>query len=232
MSRLRWALFRHFFEFGALFYISSTLEFFRDFWAELSIISLFGQHLSTLFFTIFHVFNSIFCLRNVFSKPHRVILLSWIWIIQPCPLNVVMKMHNYPFKRGNSRFWKKKNIGVSLVVWSPNGKSRVKALIKLEYLWTSAGEIIKNYEQLSSTISKFQTLVQNWKFKLCLSTFFAIFWARLLGEFSSAIGTCYACENYRKNLFWLDYSLMKRLWYLFYNYTTSAEAWVFSTELN
>ena len=31
LSRLRWALFEHFFEFGALFYVSSTLEHFLDF---------------------------------------------------------------------------------------------------------------------------------------------------------------------------------------------------------
>ena len=130
--------FWHFFEFGALFYIPSTLEFFLDFWAEFEHhCASWVQHLSNFFFAIFHMFNSIFCLRNVFSKPRRVILLSWIWIIPPCPLNVVMKMHKNPFDRGNSRFWKK-NIGFSLVVWSPIGKSMVKALIKLEYLWTSA----------------------------------------------------------------------------------------------
>ena len=39
-----------------------------------------------------------------------VILLSWIWIIPPCRLTEVMKMHNYPFNRGNSRFKKKKTV--------------------------------------------------------------------------------------------------------------------------
>ena len=42
---------------------------------------------------------------------------------------------NAPFNRGNSRFWKK-NIGISLLVWSPIRKSRGKAFIKLRIFRT------------------------------------------------------------------------------------------------
>ena len=51
------------------------------------------------------MFNAVFCLRNVFSKPSNSILI--IWIIPPCRLTVIMEKHNCPFNRGNSRFWKK-----------------------------------------------------------------------------------------------------------------------------
>ena len=104
-----------------------------------------------------------------------VILLSWIWINPPCRLTVVMKMHNYPFNFGNSRF-KKKNRSCStssLVTYQE--KSKVKALIKLRIFINICWEIIK--------ISNFQALFQNsitiW------ALFSAMFWA-LFGEFSSA----------------------------------------------
>ena len=48
MSRLRWALCRHFFEFGALFHISNILEHLLDFEAEVE-QQLLVQHLSTFF---------------------------------------------------------------------------------------------------------------------------------------------------------------------------------------
>ena len=51
------------------------------------------------------MFNAVFCLRNVFTKPSNSILITWI--IPPCRLTVIMEMHNCPFNRGNSRFWKK-----------------------------------------------------------------------------------------------------------------------------
>ena len=51
------------------------------------------------------MFNAVFCLRNVFSKPSNSIII--IWIIPPCRLTVIMEKHNCPFNRGNSRFWKK-----------------------------------------------------------------------------------------------------------------------------
>ena len=105
MFRLRWALFRIWRT--ILHFHAPLLSSFLTFELNLSIISLFGQHLST-FFTIFYILNVIFCLRNVFSKPRWVILLSWIWIIPPSRLTVVMKMQHYPFNRGKSRFWKKK----------------------------------------------------------------------------------------------------------------------------
>ena len=39
--------------------------------------------------------------------------------------------HENALKRGNNPFWKKKNIGVSLLLWSLIRKSRGKAFIKL-----------------------------------------------------------------------------------------------------
>ena len=48
MSRLRWALCRHFFEFGALFHISNILEHLLNFEAEVE-QQLLGQHLSIFF---------------------------------------------------------------------------------------------------------------------------------------------------------------------------------------
>ena len=70
-------------------------------------------------------------------------------------------------------FEKKTGTDVSLLVWSPVRKSRVKALIKLRKLTDFCYEIIKNYKKLSSTISKFQALFQ--KFELYLSTFWRVF---------------------------------------------------------
>ena len=120
------------------FYISSTIEHFLDFWAKFEHFFAFWA----TFFTIFHMFNAVFCLRNVFSRPSNSIII--IWIIPPCRLTVIMEMHNCPFNRGNSRFWKKqkkqqqqqqktktKHINVSLLFWSPIRKSRIKALIYL-----------------------------------------------------------------------------------------------------
>ena len=51
----------------------------------------------------------------------------------------------------------------------PIGKSRVKALKKLRKFMNICWEKIKNYEQLLSTISKFQALFQ--KFEHYLRTF-------------------------------------------------------------
>ena len=73
MSRLRWALCRHFFEFGALFHISNILDHLLDFEAEVE-QQLLRQHLSTFFLTIFHMLNAIFCRRNVSSKPINSII--------------------------------------------------------------------------------------------------------------------------------------------------------------
>ena len=55
------------------------------------------------------------------------------------------------------------------LVWSPIRKSRVKALIKLRIFMNICWEIINNYEQRSSTSSKFQALFQ--KFAYYSSTF-------------------------------------------------------------
>ena len=49
LSRLPWALFRHFFEFGALFYISSTVEHLIDFWAEFEHFFAFGETFQHIF---------------------------------------------------------------------------------------------------------------------------------------------------------------------------------------
>ena len=128
MSRLRWALCRHFFEFGALFHISNILDHLLDFEAE-GEQQLLRQHLRTFFFTIFHMFDAIFCRRNVSSKPINSIITDLNnstfslpceqWFLHAgryvrcsslhcsqgtCRLTVVIKMHNYPINRGNSRF--------------------------------------------------------------------------------------------------------------------------------
>ena len=83
-------------------------------------------------------------------------------------------------------FCKKHSFGVSLL-WSPIRKSRVKALIKPRIFMNICYEIIKNYEQLSSTISKFEAFFS--KIWALFERFFAIFWA-LFSEFSCAIRTC------------------------------------------
>ena len=53
-------------------------------------------------------------------------------------------------------------------------------------------EINENYEQLSSTISKFQVLFS----KILFEHFPAMFGA-LFGEFSSAIGTCLSLNHHK-----------------------------------
>ena len=58
---------------------------------------------------------------------------------------------------------------------SPTRKSRVKALIKLRIFINICLEIMKNYEQLSSTISKFQAFFS--KIRALFERFFAMFWA-------------------------------------------------------
>ena len=58
---------------------------------------------------------------------------------------------------------------------SPIRKSRVKALIKLRIFINICLEIMKNYEQLSSTISKFQAFFS--KIRALFERFFAMFWA-------------------------------------------------------
>ena len=73
------------------------------------------------------------------------------------------------------------------LLWSPIRKSRVKALIKPRIFMNICYEIIKNYEQLSSTISKFEAFFS--KIWALFERFFAIFWA-LFSEFSCAIRTC------------------------------------------
>ena len=50
------------------------------------------------------------------------------------------------------------NVGVPLLVWSVIRKSSVEALMKLRMFMNICNEVIKNYEQLWSTISKFQAL--------------------------------------------------------------------------
>ena len=54
-------------------------------------------------------------------------------------------------------------------------KSSVKALIKLRVFMNICLEITKNYEQLSSTISKFQAFFS--KIRTLFERFFAMFWA-------------------------------------------------------
>ena len=71
----------NFFEFRALFYISSTLEHLIDFWAE---FEHFFRFLG-IFFTVFHMLNAIFCLWNVFSKAEKFYYHE-LWIILPCRL--------------------------------------------------------------------------------------------------------------------------------------------------
>ena len=106
----------------------------------------------------------------------RVILLSWICIIPPCRLTVVMKMHNYPFNLGNSRFWNKQR-------WYSTS-SLVRLLEnKTKNVMNFCNEMIKNYEQLSSSISKFQAPFS--KIRALFGTFFGMFWA-LFGVCSSA----------------------------------------------
>ena len=96
----------------------------------------------------------------------RVILLSWICIIPPCRLTVVMKMHNYPFNLGNSRFWNKQR-------WYSTS-SLVRLLEnKTKNVMNFCNEMIKNYEQLSSTISKFQAPFS--KIRALFGTFWRLF---------------------------------------------------------
>ena len=59
----------HYFTFPALLSTFLTLE------QNLSIFSLFGQHLSTYFYN-FPLVNAIFCLRKVFRKPSNSIIMN------------------------------------------------------------------------------------------------------------------------------------------------------------
>ena len=67
--------------FSALFRIGSTIlhfqhSFFPWLLRRTEGYFAFWATFKHFFFTIFHMFNLIFCLRNVFSKPRRVIPLS------------------------------------------------------------------------------------------------------------------------------------------------------------
>ena len=77
-------------------------------------------------------------------------------------------------------------------------KNRELNLIKLRIFMNICLETNKNYEQLSSTISKFQALFS--KLRALFEHFFATFWA-LFGEFSSAIATCLSSTGISFRLF-------------------------------
>ena len=74
---------------------------------------------------------------------------------------------------------------------SPIRKSRVKALTKLRIFINICQEIMKNYEQLSSTISKFQAFFS--KIRALFERFFAMFWALFLHQ-KSYWGWCGVIE--------------------------------------
>ena len=98
LSRLRWALLRHFFEFGTLSYVSNTLEHLIDFWGEFEFfffcfLGQISSHFSRLSIVL-HMLNAIFFLWNDFSKPSRIIL-AWIMnnsTLSPDWLTVVKEM--------------------------------------------------------------------------------------------------------------------------------------------
>ena len=91
-----------------------------------------------------------------------------------------------------------KKIGVSLlIVWLPITKSRGKALTKLR-IFMNISAIIKNYEHLSSTISKFQAATFS-KIGAPFEHFFAMF-EHFLAKFPAPLGYAYqeaaAATNY------------------------------------
>ena len=112
------------------------LSTFLTFEQNLSIFSLFGQHLSTYFYYILLV-NAIFCLRKVFRKPSNSIIMN---------LNKSTLSPDCYHENANLLL---ENRGLKL--W----------LIKLRIFMNICQEIIKNYEQLSSSIRKFHSLFQN-----------------------------------------------------------------------
>ena len=118
---------------------------------------------------------------ETFSVSRVILLKSWIWIIPPWIVASLMTWQSILQKK----------ISVSLLVWSVIRKSRVEALIQ-ENLWTSASRIIKNYEQLSRTISKFQALFQNFEHYFFKSTFLRHVLSSFWLVSSSATGTCLA----------------------------------------
>ena len=94
----------------------------------MSVFSLFGKHLSTFFYN----FPRVKCNSLSFSK----LSYSFITNLNNSTLSPDCFHENVILLTvGTVDFGKKKNIGVSPLVWSPIRKLRVKALIKLSRIF-------------------------------------------------------------------------------------------------